>query len=86
MDVGLTDIEMANGLEYEDMAFDEDRVYEMEYEVRVRYQHLLTLYGCCAVNICSFYSVYECVSVYMCEYITSLVSDVDAESTVSLLT
>ncbi len=33
MDVGLTDIEMANGLEYDDDAFDDDRVYEMEYEV-----------------------------------------------------
>lgn len=31
-DVGLTDIEVANGIEYDDN-FDDDRVYEMEYEV-----------------------------------------------------
>ena len=41
MEDGLTDIEMANGLEFED-TFDE-RVYEMEYEVSVICLHLI----CC---------------------------------------
>jgi len=36
VDMGLTDLEMANGLEY-DEEFDPDRTFDMEYEVRCLY-------------------------------------------------
>ena len=39
VEMGLTDLEMANGLEY-DEEFDPDRTFDMEYEVSSSIDHI----------------------------------------------
>jgi len=42
-DIGLTDLDLANGMDYDDV-FDDERAYDVEYEVSSNYGPVLYFY------------------------------------------